>query len=110
MDGIRGCARERGGVWEREECADSPVVAGFELKCPQVPAGFGEGFHQPGGEFRRGRRGKLARRGAPYKRGTGTKWEGVEEGRQKFRRRYLGWNLWTEVEEDLALTRGTHKQ
>jgi hypothetical protein len=61
------CARERGRVWEREECTDSPVVAGFELKCPQVPAGSGEEFCRPGGFSGSGKGGELERRRRGFK-------------------------------------------
>jgi hypothetical protein len=41
---VTTCAKERGRVWDREEGAGSSVVAGFELKRPQVPAAPARNF------------------------------------------------------------------
>jgi hypothetical protein len=77
---IRESTGERGRVWEREECTDSPVVAGFELKCSQVPAGSGERLRRPGGVIQREWRGKWSRReGTFYSRGCGSIKAGSEE-------------------------------
>jgi hypothetical protein len=58
-ENIRESAEERGRVWEREECADSPVVARFELKRSQVPASSGERLRRLGGVIQRKWRGKM---------------------------------------------------
>jgi hypothetical protein len=64
---ITTCARERGRVWERVECADSSVVVGFELKRPEVPAGSGEEFRRPSGFSGSGKGGELERRRRGFK-------------------------------------------
>jgi hypothetical protein len=75
---IRESTGERGRVWEREECTDSPVVAGFGLKRSQVPAGSGERLRRPGGVIQREWRGKMERRGrASYRRGESSNRAGI---------------------------------